>query len=54
MDIMKIWEEFNKLNGTNFEMPKDLLNLSSIEDYKNAVEYDLLRGETLDAAMQNN
>lgn len=54
MDILAIWNEFNELNDTNIDIPEELLKLSTMEEYEKSVFYDLLRGETLDSAMQSN
>lgn len=54
MDVIAIWEELNRMNGTDLNLPEELLNLNSIEDYSVNVDHELFMGRTLDNAMQSN
>lgn len=41
-------------DGTDLEIPEELLNLNSIEDYAVNVDHELFMGRSLDNAMQSN
>lgn len=48
-EIIAFWQELNDMNGTNYELPADLMEDLDSEKFQN----DIICGRSFDSAMQS-